>query len=945
MDVLVVVGITCLELTLALFSSVLAADYPGVYARVSDAYPFIRQQVCLLSVDPPSYFECEDLATTVPSLSPLAATPPTNPVNVTIQLLLDNYPQETSWKIVDNSNGAVVHEVPSRTYLEVGELVLVTLRLELGNEYTLSIGDTANDGLCCFYGSGNAFVFYGDTPDYNQVLVHENGLFLGTAEHVFVADPLGVIPFGIPTGAPTITSSPSVAPTNTPAPSVEQTAVTLVLHFDTYPVQTGWRLSTSANQVVIASVPVGGYGPFVGDSVTTTILVGLGDSLELTLLDGGGNGMCCGNGQGYAALYWGSVAQNDMLLVYDNGVFGASRSHSFVASADGTFSLTPAPSSMPTTSPAPSVSFAPTGTPVDVTVEILFDRYANEIGWEIVDAETLATVVEVAFSTYGRNENNQTIRETVQVEADHTFFFYLKDSFGDGLCCRYGEGYASVYFGSNVDDNLVLAHVPGEFGRLGNQTFVASADQTVDVTRPPSASPVSASTPSPATAIPTQTSLPTGLVSDVTVVIQMDRFPLEVGWSLRSMADDTVIFSAPLGSYSPPAAYSESTIRETLSVPTGTAVVFSIQDSASDGICCGYGVGDIRIYLGVAERERNLLVYDNGEYGAGANHEFVAGPSGLINADNTVGPTASPTTASSLAPTLVPTMETTAAPTRLPTTESLSDAPSVAPSRNGFFFCFSSETTVHVQDKGEVPMRELRVGDDVMTRDGRYEKVYSFGHRHPTLRASFVQLFTNQTTKPLEMSGEHMLFLVDGRAVPAAAVRVGDTIRALDAFQQVTVTKISTVVRNGVYAPFTPSGSIAVNGGIVASAFVAFSETSGYLSLGDRLELPISFQWLAWAFEAPHRVVCGHFWHFCRTESYDVDSGISSWVYLPLKASQWLLGQHPVLLGALLIPLMLGLSAVVVMEAIYAQWFSAVVALCLLLAWRSTKLQKCHSRR
>lgn len=43
------------------------ADFPGVYARVSAGYDWIREQVCKESSDPPASFECQKVATAKPS--------------------------------------------------------------------------------------------------------------------------------------------------------------------------------------------------------------------------------------------------------------------------------------------------------------------------------------------------------------------------------------------------------------------------------------------------------------------------------------------------------------------------------------------------------------------------------------------------------------------------------------------------------------------------------------------------------------------------------------------------------------------------------------------------------------------------------------------------------------------------------------------------------------
>ena len=45
-------------------------DFPGVYTRVSSAYDWIREEVCRRSLYPPAEFECDDLPTKAPVITP-----------------------------------------------------------------------------------------------------------------------------------------------------------------------------------------------------------------------------------------------------------------------------------------------------------------------------------------------------------------------------------------------------------------------------------------------------------------------------------------------------------------------------------------------------------------------------------------------------------------------------------------------------------------------------------------------------------------------------------------------------------------------------------------------------------------------------------------------------------------------------------------------------------
>jgi hypothetical protein len=231
-------------------------------------------------------------------------------------------------------------------------------------------------------------------------------------------------------------------------------------------------------------------------------------------------------------------------------------------------------------------------------------------------------------------------------------------------------------------------------------------------------------------------------------------------------------------------------------------------------------------------------------------------------------------------------------------------APTPAPTTGvGVGACFSESSTVEVRNKGNVSIKELRIGDQVLVSADMYEPVYSFGHYHQTVEAQFLKILTSSSMPPLEITKDHMLF-VNGRPVPASLVKVGDQLSLTEPGKTVTVEGIEAVSRKGAYAPFTPSGTIAVNG-ILASTFVAF-QNSEYLSIGG-IRTPIQFQWVAQAFETPHRTFCSFASTWCEQELYS-SSGISLWVYLPLKITEFAFAHGKSLAATLLlIPLLLRL--------------------------------------
>jgi len=237
-----------------------------------------------------------------------------------------------------------------------------------------------------------------------------------------------------------------------------------------------------------------------------------------------------------------------------------------------------------------------------------------------------------------------------------------------------------------------------------------------------------------------------------------------------------------------------------------------------------------------------------------------------------------------------------AAPPQEPSPQVATDftiPPFAAPPAN--VFCFSKTVEVQTRDKGVIPMSELRVGDYIRTRhSGVFERVYSFAHRDETKEATFLRL------EPfgLELSMDHMVFVHKRGAIPASLVRVGDRLETVstNTTEPKLITEIRTVVRRGVFSPFTPSGSIIVNGGVIASIYVSFQD-SGVLRIGGIASL--RYQWLAHSFQFPHRFWC----HWLQQpDVVDNVTRLSLWIQRPHQVATWFLKQHVTLQTLLMLP-------------------------------------------
>jgi len=144
----------------------------------------------------------------------------------------------------------------------------------------------------------------------------------------------------------------------------------------------------------------------------------------------------------------------------------------YVGEVGPTNAPTPAP---PTNAPTPCIGG-------NVVVEILTDNYPAETSWTLLNT---CTDVEVATGGPYSEAGTEYIAEEC-VPSIGEFKFTISDSYGDGMCCSYGEG------GYKVSHNGISEGTGGDYGSQADHEFGSSCDSPVD----PTPSPVDP-TPSP----------------------------------------------------------------------------------------------------------------------------------------------------------------------------------------------------------------------------------------------------------------------------------------------------------------------------------------------------------------------------------------------------------------------------------------------------------------
>jgi hypothetical protein len=194
--------------------------------------------------------------------------------------------------------------------------------------------------------------------------------------------------------------------------------------------------------------------------------------------------------------------------------------------------------------------------------------------------------------------------------------------------------------------------------------------------------------------------------------------------------------------------------------------------------------------------------------------------------------------------------------------------------------CFSGRSLVDVQGQGTVPMDRLQIGDYVRVRNGSYSRVHSFGHYQPKAKGNFLQILTTDAGKPIEITAEHMIYVINTankreEVVPAGEVKIGDCLVADGGPTKViAINKVRAV---GLCSPLTTTGDIVVNG-VLASNYVTRSWLPSRVP-GGTLHL------LQHGAAASHRMICE--WFGCPPETYDEVTGFSPLVSFFFGLEQW----------------------------------------------------------
>lgn len=103
-----------------------------------------------------------------------------------------------------------------------------------------------------------------------------------------------------------------------------------------------------------------------------------------------------------------------------------------------------------------------------ITLDITFDNYPSETSWSVQNSAG-----EVVYSGSGYSNANSSISETLSLDENECYTFTINDSYGDGICCSFGNGSFTLTDG-------IYSIGGGEFTHSDNVSFsIGGASSTI----------------------------------------------------------------------------------------------------------------------------------------------------------------------------------------------------------------------------------------------------------------------------------------------------------------------------------------------------------------------------------------------------------------------------------------------------------------------------------
>jgi flavin-binding protein dodecin len=208
----------------------------------------------------------------------------------------------------------------------------------------------------------------------------------------------------------------------------------------------------------------------------------------------------------------------------------------------------------------------------NLQLAIVLDNYPGETTWEVTDGNG---AVWFSGGPYGNFPNGATVVENICLP-DGCFTFTIFDSYGDGICCSYGNG---SYTLTNLDNGMVIAS-GGAFNSIESTPFCLSSPTCDDGIQNGDEEGVDCGGSNcPPCVIPCTD-------NELTLDINFDVFPFQVTWDFADANGNVILAGGPYDQ-----SLSSDNIQESICLPDG-CYTFTMYDSGGNGLCCRFGAGN-----------------------------------------------------------------------------------------------------------------------------------------------------------------------------------------------------------------------------------------------------------------------------------------------------------------------------------------------------------------
>mmetsp|Transcript_26220 Transcript_26220/g.38002 ORF Transcript_26220/g.38002 Transcript_26220/m.38002 type:complete len:762 (-) Transcript_26220:105-2390(-) len=315
----------------------------------------------------------------------------------------------------------------------------------------------------------------------------------------------------------------------------EMVPIIVKLKLDGFAAETMWSIKSKTDGTTYMAKSYSKVNDFT--HVSHYVCVHPDKEYEFYILDTFGDGIL----DGFYSIHNGTTGS---LLVEGLGDFGRSISVPF--------SLSLCPGMMP------------------ITINIQLDFFAVETSWAIKAADG----VEYKRTSYGVDDKETNVIETVCVHLEKEYTFSIWDSYGDGI----QKGYFKIFNGTSIEDETaLLAEGDGE-----------SIRKSAEVQFSP-------------------TLCPNKVL--ITLAFQLDYYSVETSWSIKPNVPD----GEEIASKRYKVEDRKKFVTELVCIQRGEEHILHVLDTYGDGIING---GGFKAFIGQSvEDEDNLIFERNGNFG------------------------------------------------------------------------------------------------------------------------------------------------------------------------------------------------------------------------------------------------------------------------------------------------------------------------------------------